>query len=153
MYPYILVIIVIWIAEAIKTFSDGPLDATNEKDSNLKCYMRCFYTDLLKYEWSHEADVEQWFTEAEIDALLAMDDQCAHLSYETDDETCESAYIVVKCFKEANPAVRHNLFKTKRTCACVNRTYDIISFSVFLPAIASRLLNGWNNNVWASRRH
>lgn len=105
----------LWIyVEAIRKFSEEPWSEIAPVDQNLKCYMHCFFRTLIEHEWSHEQlnseiselDVDNWFTEEEIDALSNMDELCDTISLEeATGNDCEHAYTVVSCLKKANEEV------------------------------------------------
>lgn len=89
--------------ESIKKYSDEPTG--DSVDQNLKCYMNCFYTALVDFEWSHEDDVIEWFTPEELQALLRMDEKCEELEFDESKDHCEQAYTITKCYKDADPMV------------------------------------------------
>lgn len=106
--------------EAIKRYSDEPISANPPVDQNLKCYMHCFFRTLIEHEWSHEhfdseaLDVENWFTEEEIDFMTKMDEQCDTISLEEPENLdCEHAYTVVSCLKAANEEVKLSEYPTQ----------------------------------------
>lgn len=99
------------IADAIKQFSDGPVDEIDENNENLKCYMHCLFHSFENYEESHEFDEFDYFTHEEIEILSDMGEKCDSYEYdeggkcEKCDGRCEFAFQLSKCWKMANPEV------------------------------------------------
>lgn len=94
------------LTDAIKLFSDGPVDEIDENNMNLKCYMYCLLRAFENYEVSHDFDEFDFFTSEETEILIDMMEKCDSYEYnERDDEKCEYAFQLSKCWKMANPEV------------------------------------------------
>lgn len=99
------------LADAIKQFSDGPVDEIDENNMNLKCYMHCMFHSFVHYDESHEYDESDLFTHEETEILIDMGEKCDSYEYERGegcekcDARCELAFQLSKCWKMANPEV------------------------------------------------
>lgn len=92
--------------DAIKHFSDCPVEEIDENDANLKCYTHCLYQSFENYELSHEIDEFDFFTDEEVEVLMEMGKKCDDYEYNVDHENkCEYAFKLSKCWKMANPEV------------------------------------------------
>lgn len=113
-------------ADAIKQFSDGPVEEIDENNQNLKCYMYCLYHTFEHYEESHDFDELDFFTPEEVDTLLDMGDKCESYEYnEQKNEKCEYAFQLSKCWKMANPEVNLKSGRKPRLL------HDFLSFSTY----------------------
>lgn len=122
-------------ADAVKQFSDGPVEEIDENNTNLKCFMHCmFHTDIESHEEAFDSDEMDLFTDEEYDIWLEMIEKCHPSSNDTmeNEHTCESAFKFNKCLKLANPEVFPNIYETFEE-SILNSV--LCSISVLLPIL------------------
>lgn len=101
----------------IDKFSDGSVEDIDENNSHLKCYMYCQIEEFSKDDVSYEVqeiDEIEFFTDEEMEILIAMYERCEEQLNINHPNNCEMAFQMNKCAKLANPEVSPSFYR----CIC-----------------------------------